>query len=265
MAIQIYRIGNVAGMAFEDTVFTGAFETDQVIKAGAPAVANDVLILDSIDTLGVITSTAVIADHAIVRGHGGARIIQDSLVLIDDAGAITLPDGAEYLSHNSDHSHLFGRAIIGFMGAANAAALQHRVLALNGTNYAIKQLNLGTTYINCSTAKEIHFCRNNINLVTLTELTSLVDNSMVDTLHRHSELSASDGTPDACVQVNATGEVVFTRSISSATLTTAVVGPTDDLDVTGVNTVFLDCSGGNVTIGGFVGGVNGQVLHIVKL
>ena len=39
------------------------------------------------------------------------------------------------------------------------------------------------------------------------ELTSLADNSMVDTLHRHSELSASDGTPDAAVQVDATGNV----------------------------------------------------------
>jgi len=101
--------------------------------------------------------------------------------------------------------------------------------------------------------------------ITGTELETLTDDSMADTLHRHSELSASDGDPDACVQVNATGEVVFSRSLSSGTLTHSAVGPTDNLDVSGVNTVFMDCSGGNVTIGGFVGGVNGQVLHIVRL
>ena len=53
--------------------------------------------------------------------------------------------------------------------------------------------------------------------------------------------------------------------VASSTLTTAVVGPTDNLDVAGVNTIFMDCSGGNVTIGGFINGVNGQVLHIAKL
>ena len=37
------------------------------------------------------------------------------------------------------------------------------------------------------------------------ELDTLTDNSMADALHRHSELSASDGTPDAVVQVNAAG------------------------------------------------------------
>ncbi|KKM20336.1 hypothetical protein LCGC14_1646530, partial [marine sediment metagenome] len=40
----------------------------------------------------------------------------------------------------------------------------------------------------------------------LTDL-SLLNNSMVDALHRHSELSASDGTPDQAVVVDATGQV----------------------------------------------------------
>ena len=36
---------------------------------------------------------------------------------------------------------------------------------------------------------------------------SLTDNSMADTLHRHSELSASDGTPDRALVVDAAGNV----------------------------------------------------------
>ena len=39
------------------------------------------------------------------------------------------------------------------------------------------------------------------------ELDDLTDNSMADTLHRHSELSASDGTPDRALIVNASGNV----------------------------------------------------------
>lgn len=41
--------------------------------------------------------------------------------------------------------------------------------------------------------------------------------------------------------------------------------PQDDVDISGVNVLFLDCSANDVVIGGFVGGVNGQVLHICRL
>jgi len=55
------------------------------------------------------------------------------------------------------------------------------------------------------------------------------------------------------------------RYYTRKTLTTNVAGPTDDLDVTGINTLFIDCSANDVTIGGFVGGVNGQHLSIARL
>lgn len=54
-------------------------------------------------------------------------------------------------------------------------------------------------------------------------------------------------------------------AISSATSTFSTVGPTDDLDVSGINTLFIDNSGNAVTIGGFAGGVDGQILHIVLI
>lgn len=52
-------------------------------------------------------------------------------------------------------------------------------------------------------------------------------------------------------------------AIASASLTFALVGPTDDLDVSGVNTLFINAGANAVTIGGFVGGVDGQILNIV--
>ncbi|MBA7515243.1 hypothetical protein ES705_07282 [subsurface metagenome] len=52
-------------------------------------------------------------------------------------------------------------------------------------------------------------------------------------------------------------------AISSAVLILSAAGPTDNLDVSGVNTVFIDTSSNDVTLGGTVGGVDGQILAIV--
>ena len=52
-------------------------------------------------------------------------------------------------------------------------------------------------------------------------------------------------------------------AIASATLDLSAAGPTDNLDVSGVNTVFVDTSGNNVTLGGTVGGVDGQILCVL--
>jgi len=41
--------------------------------------------------------------------------------------------------------------------------------------------------------------------------------------------------------------------------------PQDDVDVTNVNILFLDCSVNAIVIGGLVGGINGQVLHVARL
>ncbi|KKL84696.1 hypothetical protein LCGC14_1962150 [marine sediment metagenome] len=53
---------------------------------------------------------------------------------------------------------------------------------------------------------------------TGSELDTLTDNSMADVLHRHSELSASDGTPDGVFTVDATGNVRFYDSGNDPTL-----------------------------------------------
>ena len=52
-------------------------------------------------------------------------------------------------------------------------------------------------------------------------------------------------------------------AIASATLELTAEGPTDDLDVSGVNTIFIDTSANDVTLGGTTGGVDGQVLRVV--
>lgn len=41
--------------------------------------------------------------------------------------------------------------------------------------------------------------------------------------------------------------------------------PQDDVDVSNVNVLFIDASANDVVIGGFIGGINGQVLHVTKI
>ena len=82
------------------------------------------------------------------------------------------------------------------------------------------------------------------------ELNTLTENSMADALHRHSELSASDGTPDQSLIVAADGHITFVgKAHADATpigldvLRSAVVGI--NLDV-----------GQNITVDGTVDGVD---------
>jgi len=51
----------------------------------------------------------------------------------------------------------------------------------------------------------------------------------------------------------------------SGTKTHSALGPTDNVDVADIGILFIDCSANNVIIGGFVGGIKGQHLHVVRL
>ncbi|MFH1616321.1 MAG: hypothetical protein ABIG61_14695, partial [Planctomycetota bacterium] len=66
-----------------------------------------------------------------------------------------------------------------------------------------------------------HALISNLNSATYTHLTAanaatLTDDSMADALHRHSELSASDGDPDKTVSVDATGNVTISVIANAA-------------------------------------------------
>ena len=54
-------------------------------------------------------------------------------------------------------------------------------------------------------------------------------------------------------------------ALVNATVTVTAAGPTDNLNVSGVNVVFIDATAATVTIGGMVGGVNGQIIRVVRL
>ncbi len=94
-------------------------------------------------------------------------------------------------------------------------------------------------------------------------VTTLTDNSMADALHRHSELSASDGSPDAVVQVNANGRVNITNDFSVDTdlLFVDIAGNVGVGIGTGTPSEMLDVVGnaeinGNIIVTGTVDGID---------
>lgn len=63
--------------------------------------------------------------------------------------------------------------------------------------------------------------------------------------------------------LNLQGEMRATERITSGTKT--ITASSDDLDVSGVNIVFVDTTGGDIILGGLTGGVNGQLLHFAVI
>jgi hypothetical protein len=67
-------------------------------------------------------------------------------------------------------------------------------------------------------ANERNADTNTITDADETNLATLTDNSMADALHRHSELSASDGTPDGSFSLDATGLATLLAASASLAL-----------------------------------------------
>jgi len=81
------------------------------------------------------------------------------------------------------------------------------------------------------------------------------------------------GYPIAVIIENATGRVGIGTGTPAAKLdvngaivsaTATLTASSDDYDVSGINTLFIDASSNAVTIGGFAGGVAGQRLAVVR-
>ncbi|KKL79173.1 hypothetical protein LCGC14_2017480, partial [marine sediment metagenome] len=92
------------------------------------------------------------------------------------------------------------------------------------------------------------------------ELDTLTDDSMADALHRHSELSASDGAPDPALSVDAAGQVGIGTSTPDKTLELRSASPILRLRDTGgsasATTAFIEFGGtdaGSYTRTGWVG------------
>jgi len=93
MALKTIRIGSATDIyQYDDAAFATAVHTEGPIQVDtAPVNPNEVLRLSDVPVAGnTVTATVNITDHAIVRGEGGAKGIQDSLNITDDAGNTTI-------------------------------------------------------------------------------------------------------------------------------------------------------------------------------
>lgn len=101
MVMQTVRLGSLPNiLRYDDADYDAAIETTAPIKAGTPVDINDVLRLEDLPTIAsMVLSDAVITDHAIVRGDGGARGVQDSAVILSDAGQIGINTVPSYALH----------------------------------------------------------------------------------------------------------------------------------------------------------------------
>jgi hypothetical protein len=96
MAERYVRIGSLENIhVYDDAVFDGGIETDDVMKAfKSPVLPEDVLRLDDVgDLTGDVIGPGSSTDNAIVRFDGitGKRI-QDSAATINDGGDLTCED-----------------------------------------------------------------------------------------------------------------------------------------------------------------------------
>ena len=67
------------------------------------------------------------------------------------------------------------------------------------------------------------------------------------------------GTTSPTTKLDVDGTVSYKHT------TFSTLGPTDNVDVSDTTVLEVDTSSNNVTIGGFTGGVQGQIIHVVKI
>ena len=103
MALRFVSIGSAQNVhVYDDAGLTEyGIETDGKMSVGtAPAVNDEVVRLQDIVAPGTgVSAAAVITDHRIVRGDGGGRGVQDSLIEISDTGQLTLITTARVIQH----------------------------------------------------------------------------------------------------------------------------------------------------------------------
>ncbi len=79
-----------------------------------------------------------------------------------------------------------------------------------------------------------------------------------ETIRLHGDGKIGIGTTSPTTTLDVEGTVSYKHTAFST------AGPTDNVDVSGTTVLEVDTSSNNVVIGGFTGGVQGQILYIVK-
>ena len=146
--LRFYDNGNYVG--FE----APALGADQIwVLPAADGNLADVLVTDGAGNLswspagaGDVTAAAVITDHSIVRGNGGAKGVQDSGILIDDNDVMTFPDGGS-ISLQED---------ITFLGATTENQIKFPDNLADALSFK-EGANFYMTFVTTDAAEAVHF------------------------------------------------------------------------------------------------------------
>jgi hypothetical protein len=100
-------------------------------------------------------------------GTGNEGTISNYSFQIDGTnGNVDMTNGRMSVRYNTDTTHFFGRAAIGYGGYADYATFSHLDRASAG-NYALLQYADGTTYLNCSNGKNIYLREDNVDILRI--------------------------------------------------------------------------------------------------
>lgn len=220
--------------------------TDGLVRIGSGTARMDSLWVYDIDARGVTSDSVFVRDSLNVVA--GARSFL-SWAAIDSitrnalftAGA-TVPAGQTLTAAKGDVDTLSGGAL--FTGGLTVPAGQKATVS-DGDIDTLSGGQIATGVFNISTATNWQLAATAYT-GSMANLNTNVDNSMADALHRHSELSASDGTPDQAVTVGAGGLMTASYGLTvpaGQTLTAAAA----DIDSNKSNHVIPD--GYTLTVG----------------
>lgn len=104
MALIKVRIGSFPDMQYDDADFDKAISTDAPIKAGPPVDPTDVIRVTDAPGAGAegdVVGPAAATDEAIARYDGATgKLLQNSLMTIDNSGTTNIPTGQGYKVNN---------------------------------------------------------------------------------------------------------------------------------------------------------------------
>ena len=230
MAIQTMYIGSFGPFQFDDLDLFQDGSPHRMHLTRTPLLGDDVVRLTDIG--GVIGSviqivpTATIADPvelnaltgsgngalAIVAETAGAALDPMTLYAWDSNPGVA-PENPPYTvdgAAGSMWTALSGLYINQNINLAGNIIMQ-ALATVDGVDISVHAANVDAHHA------QVHTIVSHDTSATGAQLDTLTDDSMADALHRHSELSASDGTPDPALSVDATGDVgIGTTSPSSA-------------------------------------------------
>ena len=152
-----------------------------------------------IDAKGVgdVASSTTIIDNAIVRGDGGAKGVQDSLILVDDSANVTnmgtLGCGAITSGADTDIETVLGKARFNSPTSDNLYLSHYDNMTT--ANYALRQNASGQTRLNSKTGQMLILAIGNANALTVNSDKSIdLDNSITGELIQSGGVANESGT-----------------------------------------------------------------------